>query len=257
LTGVEVAMMNPPTRRAVSILAFATAFAFAASARAENPLSIQLEGGAAWQARNDFAVPGDTGTLVRLPQGGASSAFRASLYWDVGQRFSLRFVAAPLSTATDFVPASPVLFQGVTFQPSERVTTDYRFDTYRVTGYWRFAPSAAWRLRAGATLLVRDAAIGLSSATTHAEKTNTGAVPLLYGAARWQATPGFALEAEADAAAAPQGRAIDASLKGAWTVSPRTELQLGLRALDGGADNDEVVSFATFYYAVAGVAFRF
>jgi hypothetical protein len=27
--------------------------------------------------------------------------------------------------------------------------------------------------------------------------------------------------------------------------------------LDGGADNDEVVSFATFYYAVAGVAFRF
>jgi hypothetical protein len=66
---------------------------------------------------------------VRLPQGDGSSAFRASLYWDTGQRFSLRFVAAPLSTATDFVPTSPVFFNGVTFQPGESVTTDYRFDT--------------------------------------------------------------------------------------------------------------------------------
>lgn len=250
-------MMIPLTRRAISILAGATALAFAVPALAENRLSIQLEGGAVWQARNDFAVPGDSGTLVRLPQGDASPAFRASLYWDVGQRFSLRFVAAPLSTTTDFVPTSPVLFRGVTFQPGESVTTDYRFDTYRVTGYWRFAPTAAWQLRAGATLLVRDAAIELSSPSAQAEKTNTGVVPLLYGAARWQATPRFALEAEADAAAAPQGRAIDASLKGVWAVSPRTDLQLGLRVLDGGADNDEVVSFATFYYAVAGVAFRF
>jgi hypothetical protein len=250
-------MMIPPTRRIISILAGVTALAFAASARAEDHLSIQLEGGAVWQARNDFAVPGDSGTLVRLPQDDASPAFRASLDWDVGQRFSLRFVAAPLSTTTDFVPASPVLFQGVTFQPGESVTTDYRFDTYRVTGYWRFVPSAAWKLRVGATLLVRDAAIGLSSASEQAEKTNIGVVPLLYGAARWQATSRFAVEAEADAAAAPQGRAIDASLKGVWAVSPGTELQLGLRVLDGGADNDEVVSFATFYYAVAGAAFRF
>lgn len=249
--------MTPLTRRAVSILAGATALAFAASTRAENRLSIQLEGGAVWQARNDFAVPGDTGTLVRLPQGDASPAFRASLYWDVGRRFSLRFVAAPLSTATDFVPTSPVLFQGVTFQPGESVTTDYRFDTYRVTGYWRFTPSAAWQLAAGGTLLVRDAAIELSSPSARAEKTNTGVVPLLYGAARWQATSRFAFEAEADAAAAPQGRAIDASVKGVWAVSPRTNLQLGLRVLDGGADNDEVVSFATFYYAVAAVVFRF
>lgn len=250
-------MNIPLASRRISILVSAAAFALAVPARADNPFSVQLEGGAVWQARNDFAVPGDTGTLVRLPQDGPFPAFRASLNWDVGQRFSLRAVAAPLSTTTDFVPSSPVLFQGVTFHPGEGVTTHYRFDTYRVTGYWRFAPAAAWRLRVGATVLVRDAAIELSSASAQAEKTNIGAVPLLYGAARWQAAPRFALEVEADAAAAPQGRAIDASLKGAWAVSPRTELQLGVRVLDGGADNDEVVSFATFYYAIAGIAFRF
>jgi hypothetical protein len=254
---VEVATVIPPTHRAISILAAAAALAFAVSARAENRLSIELEGGAVWQARNDFAVPGDTGTLVRLPQGEASAAFRASLQWDLGRRFSLRFVAAPLSTETDFVLTSPVLFQGVTFQPGQTVTTDYRFDTYRVTGYWRFAPSQTWRLRAGVTVLVRDAAIALSSVSDQAEKTNTGAVPLLYGAGRWQATDGFALEVEADAAAAPQGRALDASFKGIWALSPSTEVQFGVRALDGGADNDEVISFGTFYYLVAGVAFRF
>ena len=244
-------------RRAIVVLACATFLAFGRLAGAESGFSIQVEGGAAWQMRNDFAVPGDTGTLVRLPQGDVSPAFRASVNWDIGRRFSLRFVAAPLSTATDFVPTSAVLFQEVTFQPGESVTTDYRFDTYRVTGSWRFAPASAWQLKVGATLLLRDATIELSSASARAEKSNTGVVPLLYGAARWQATPRFALEAEADAAAASQGRAIDASLKGAWAVSPHTELQLGLRVLDGGADNDEVISFATFHYAIAGVAFRF
>lgn len=243
--------------RAVVVLACVAFLALGRPADAESGLSVQVEAGGAWQARNDFAVPGDTGTLVRLPQGDVSPTFRASLHWDIGRRFSLRFVAAPLSTDTDFVPTSEVLFQDVTFQPGESVTTDYRFDTYRVTGSWRFAPASAWELRVGATVLLRDAAIELSSASARAEKSNTGIVPLLYGSARWQATPRFALEAEADAAAASQGRAIDASLKGAWAVSPRTELHLGLRVLDGGADNDEVISFATFYYAVAGVAFRF
>ena len=249
--------MIPLARSAISVLAAATALALAVPARAADRLSLQLEGGAVWQARNDFAVPGDGGTLVRLPQSGPFPALRASLDWDVGRRFSLRFVVAPLSTATDFVPTSPVVFQGATFRAGESVAADYRFDTYRVTGYWRFAPSAAWQLRVGATLLVRDAAIELSSSSEQSEKTNTGVVPLFYGAASWRATPHFALLAEADAAAAPQGRAIDVSLKGVWAVSPRTDLQLGIRVLDGGADNDEVVSFATFYYAVAGAAFRF
>lgn len=247
--------MRLPLARWV-VVACAAFLGFGRFAGAETGLSVEVEGGAAWQARNDFAVPGDTGTLVRLPQGDVSPAFRASLHWDLGRRFSLRLVAAPLSTATEFVPTSAVVFRGVTFQPGESVTTDYRFDTYRVTGAWRFTPASAWELRVGATLLLRDAAIELSSASARADKANTGVVPLLYGAARWQATPRFALEAEADAAAASQGRAIDASLKGVWAVTPRTELQLGLRVLDGGADNDEVFSFATFNSAVAGVAFR-
>jgi hypothetical protein len=39
-------------------------------------------------------------------------------------------------------------------------------------------------------------------------------------------------------------------------VSDRVELDLGYRRLEGGADNDEVYTFAFFNYAVAGVRVR-
>jgi hypothetical protein len=104
---------------------------------------------------------------------------------------------------------------------------------------------------------VRDAQIGLAGAPGSSVKDDLGAVPLLYAYARYQATDRFALELEADALAAPQGRAEDVSLKGVFRVSDRVDVDLGYRLLEGGADNDEVYTFAFFQYAVAGVRVRF
>lgn len=39
-------------------------------------------------------------------------------------------------------------------------------------------------------------------------------------------------------------------------VAESTSLYLGGRVLDGGADNDEVYSLATFAYMIAGAQFR-
>jgi NAD(P)-dependent dehydrogenase (short-subunit alcohol dehydrogenase family) len=50
---------------------------------------------------------------------------------------------------------------------------------------------------------------------------------------------------------------VGVSLKGVWRLSDRVELDLGYRLLEGGADNDEVYTFAFFHYAVAGVRVRF
>jgi hypothetical protein len=88
-------------------------------------------------------------------------------------------------------------------------------------------------------------------------KDDLGVVPLVYGYASYQATERFALELEVDALAAPQGRAEDVSLKGVFRVSNRVELDVGYRLLEGGADNDEVYTFAFFHYAVAGLRVRF
>lgn len=98
---------------------------------------------------------------------------------------------------------------------------------------------------------------GDSGTLVELAKDDLGAVPLLYAYARYQATDRFAVELEADALAAPQGRAEDVSVKGVWRVSDRVDLDFGYRLLEGGADNDEVYTFAFFHYAVAGVRVRF
>jgi hypothetical protein len=216
-----------------------------------------LEVGGAWQARNDFRIPGDAGTLVELPDAGPVPSFRATLTWDLTPRQSVRLLAAPLRIEQTFTPSEPVSFQGLEFPAGVPADSSYRFDSYRATWYWRFAPKGKWSFRLGATLKVRSAEIGLDGAPGSATRDDLGVVPLLYAYARYQASDRLAVELEADALAAPQGRAEDVSLKGVFRVSDRVEVDLGYRVLEGGADNDEVYTFALFHYAVAGVRLRF
>ena len=244
------------TRIAKLVLTFGLAFAVAGAAQTQDRFALDLEAGPAWQLRNDFAVPGDTGTLVRLEDQGPWLAGRAVFTWHAWERWSLRFVVAPLSTDTEFVPSSDVLFQGVTFAAGEMVAVDYRFDSYRVGAYYRFPASGPWSLRAGLTVKLRDAEIALASASQAAAKSNTGAVPLLYGGVRLRASERVTIDLDADAAAASQGRAVDLALRVEAEVSDHVALYLGGRVLDGGADNEEVTSFATFAYALGGVTLR-
>jgi hypothetical protein len=229
----------------------------ASSARAGD-LRASLEGGPAWQTRNDFRIPGDGGTLVELAEydPGPVAAVRATLTWDLSARQSLRLLAAPLRLETTFTPDSPVVFQDLVFPSGRPTDATYVFNSYRLSWYWRFPPGEKWSFRLGATLKVRDAEIGLAGDPGSSVKEDLGVVPLLYLYARYQATDRFALELEADALAAPQGRAEDVSLKGVFRLSDRVELDLGYRLLEGGADNDDVYTFAFFHYAVAGVRVR-
>jgi hypothetical protein len=229
----------------------------ASGARAGD-LRASLEAGPAWQTRNDFRIPGDGGTLVELAEydSGPVAAVRAALTWDLSARQSLRLLAAPLRLETTFTPESPVVFQDLVFPSGRPTDATYVFNSYRLSWYWRFPPGKKWSFRLGATLKVRDAEIGLAGDPGSSVKEDLGVVPLLHFYARYQATDRFALELEADALAAPQGRAEDVSFKGVFRLSDRVELDLGYRLLEGGADNDDVYTFAFFHYAVAGVRVR-
>jgi len=252
--------MSPPRPLRPLLLAPLLLLALpAAPALSDGPFRIELEAGAVWQERNDFAVPGTTGTLVQLApyDKGPWAAFRGTLTWDAAKNWSLRFVAAPLSTTTTFTPTSPVLFQNETFAAGQPLTVDYKFNSYRATWYYRFPSSGSVSFRGGLTANVRDAKIGLTNPQLSSAKTNVGFVPLLYGGVRWQAAERLALDLEAEGLAAPQGRAGDVVLKGEWALSPRVSLSAGVRLLEGGADSDEVYNFATFLYAIGGVSVRF
>jgi hypothetical protein len=188
---------------------------------------------------------------------GPVPAFRATLRWDLTGHQSLRFLAAPLRLETTFTPAEPIGFQDLVFPAGQPTDATYVFNSYRLTWYWRFAPGRRWSFGLGATLKIRDAEIGLAGAPGSSVKDDLGVVPLVYAFASYRASDRVTLEAEADALAAPQGRAEDVSLKAVFRVSEAVDLDVGYRLLEGGADNDEVYTFAFFHYAVAGVRIRF
>lgn len=220
---------------------------------------LDLETGGAWQLRNDFAVPGTGGTRISIDDAdrGPFLAARATLWADLGERSSLRLVAAPFRAKAGLTPETPVEFDGETFAAGEPLDATWVFDSWRVSYVWRFRSSGPVTFRAGLTAKVRDARIELSQGGLSRAKTNTGFVPLLYGGVRWQVTPRLALDLEADAAAASQGRAADVAARLEAKVSPRVNVFLGARTLEGGVDGDEVYSFAWLAYGVGGISLRF
>ena len=225
--------------------------------RADSPFRLELEGGPAWQTRNDFAVPGDVGSRVSLADAPAVAALRGTLIWDFGERWSLRVLAAPFSTETEFVADSPVRFEDAVFPAGVPLTQRFEFNSYRFSFLYRFRSEGPWSFRAGVTGKVRDASLSLAGNGQSQSRDDLGFVPLLYGGARYDAGGRWAFDAELDGLGAPQGRAIDLSLRAELRASDRVRPYLGVRWLDGGADNDEVLTFATVHYALAGVSLHF
>ena len=66
---------------------------------------------------------------------------------------------------------------------------------------------------------------------------------------------GFLLEG--DALAAPQGRAEDVLAALTFKLTDKITWKVGYRILEGGADNDEVYTFAMYHYATAGLIIGF
>ncbi len=214
-----------------------------------------LEAGVVAASRNDTRVPGN-GTPLSLVDdlsSPASPAFRLRAGYRFGERHLVTALYAPLQLEARGSVPRDVEFAGRTFAAGSPLYAVYRFDSYRLTYRYSFVRNEGWELAAGFTGKVRDAETSLYGAEA-ARKTNTGFVPLVNVHVEWRPGGGsWGLLLDADALAAPQGRAEDVLLAATWSVRPGVALRLGYRMLEGGADNDEVYSFAWLHYAVAGV----
>ena len=82
-------------------------------------------------------------------------------------------------------------------------------------------------------------------------------MPLLALEGVWRFAPRWSGLLDFEGLAAPQGRAIDTALKVVYDLTPRISLAGGYRILDGGADNDELYTFARFDQAVLSLTWRF
>jgi len=219
--------------------------------------SIDIESGLAFSGYNDVRIPGNTGTNISLSRDldAENTEFvRVRLAVDLGDRHRLSFLYAPLQFESSGTVDREVHFNGARFAAGVPLNSLYRFDSYRVTYHYTLINKERITAGIGFTGKVRDAAILIESADTSSEKTNTGFVPLINFALDWSFTSKLGLLIEGDALAAPQGRAEDVLVAVYGHPSNKLRLRLGYRVLEGGADNDEVYTFALIHYLSAGVS---
>ena len=232
----------------------------ATAARAQDGWRIDVENGAAISGRNDVRIPGNTGTLFSLTDDLASDT---AYFWRVRADVRLRrkhvlsALAAPLRIDASGRFDRPVSFAGETFAAGVPVTARYEFNSYRLTYRYEPIQGDAWRFGFGVTAKIRDAVTRLKSGGMVAKKTNVGFVPLVNFNLERRLGARATFQVEGDALAAPQGRAEDVFAGVILNANRHLSFKLGYRVLEGGADNDEVFTFALVHYLAAGVAFRF
>lgn len=231
---------------------------YAPSVRAD--WSVDIEGGVAYSGYNDIRIPGDGGTLFSLTddlKSDEAGFFRVRVTTQLGQRHRLSLLVAPLRIEGAGRVDRDLDYNGVVFPSGQLLSSHYRFDSYRLTYGYTIVESDRLRFDLGFTAKVRDASIKIEGESESSEKTNTGFVPLINFAFDWSFAPQIGLLLKGDALAAPQGRAEDVLLAAYKDFSDRVRVRLGYRILEGGADNDEVYTFALVHYASAGLTLTF
>lgn len=252
---MRASIVGPATAALLASLAAAPALAQGAPR-----LEIEIETGPVWQSYNDVEIPNDgSGTrfsLYELTGAGPWAAARLYVTWNLDDRHGLRLLLAPFSLTETDIPGTAIDFAGESFAPGEPASATYTFNSYRLTYRYRFHRGQATTAWVGFTAKVRDAVIRLEQGPTTAEKTDLGFVPLLHLAGDWALAPRWRLALDIDALAGGPGRAEDVALELAYDLTHDWDLEFGYRTVEGGADVDEVYTFAWLHYAVASVVWR-
>ena len=230
------------------------------ASEARATVETEVEAAIVAATRNDVQIPGDSGTRFSLVDDlsiGASPAFRVRAGVRIADRHLVTALYAPLSVNATGTLDRDLSFAGATFAAGTPLLAVYRFDSYRLTYRYSFVRNETLELAAGATGKIRDAEIALYGGTESGSKTNTGFVPLLNLHLEWRPGAGdFGVLFDADALAAPQGRAEDVLLAVTWAARDGVDLYAGYRTLEGGADNDEVYNFSWLHYGAVGMRVR-
>jgi len=244
----------------LSLIFFQPVTAITADQDAGEKFYFELEAGPVWQSNNDVQLPGDNGSrfsFKNLTGSGPFAAGRATIGWDISPRHGLKFVFAPLRITGSGSFDREVSFAGDEFAADTSTDGSYKFDTYRLTYRYMFFNKSSWRLRAGGTVLIRDAKIELQQDDVKASDSNVGVVPLLSLSAEWLFKDHWSAIFDFDGLAGGPGRAFDVAFKLQYDLTDRWQIGAGYRTLEGGADNDTVYNFAWFHYTFISAGYRF
>lgn len=221
---------------------------------------IELEGGPVWQSYNDVEIPNDGSatrfSLSDLAGNGPWPGGRLYITAPIGGRHALRLLLAPFSLTETGVPSSGIEFAGASYVAGVPLAATYTFNSYRVTYRYQLHDGERSRAVVGFTAKIRDAEIALEQGATASRKEDFGFVPLLHLAGEWRPAPGWHLLADVDGLAGGPGRAVDATLKLGRNLNARWAVRAGYRTVEGGADVDEVYTFAWLHQAHLSLVLR-
>jgi len=220
---------------------------------------IELELGPVAFSRNDVRVPGDTGTefdMTDLTGTGPEFFARLNAHWNINEKHGVRLVLAPLEVSGTGELLQDTEFAGETFSAGTAEGI-YRFNAYKLTYRYTFPDRGAWRWRVGFTGLIRDANIELRQGTLSANDDDLGFVPALHVSGKYRFSDRWLFALDFDGLAGGPGRLFDVALKLDYELNERWRLGAGYRTLEGGADTDDVYTFAWLHYGVLSVSYRF
>jgi hypothetical protein len=242
------------------LVKFALFFSFITNCYgAPNGLKLTFESGALWQNRNDIKQPLGTGTLLGFDtfDQGPFLHYRFETAYQTKSAHGWRLLIAPLKLKVTGNEYRSVTFNGVTFAANSPLTVNYKFNSYRLGYTYRVYQGPNGNFKLGVTGKIRDAEIVLTQSSLSSSYDNVGLVPLFYYEFTWVFSNSLSLFSNADFAAAQQGRAIDITFKLQSKLSKDSTLGFGIRSLEGGADNEKLVSFSFINYLVLDYSLYF
>ncbi len=227
----------------------------------EPGLTLKVEVGATYQQRNKVQIPNDEeGTrfsLYDIAGSGPWAGARVNLDWDLNEKHGVRVVLSPFSYSESGSLDKPVRFEGETYSAGAPVKADYKFNSWRLGYRYNFHDGEDWKLWVGGTLKIRDAKIELQQDSVKSDSDDLGVVPLLYVAAQYRISPDWYFAADLDGLAGGPGRAIDFSARLMHEAGENWRFGAGYRALEGGADTDDIYNFAWFNTAFVSLDYHF
>jgi len=222
-------------------------------------LGFDVEGGWVTTGYNDVAIPGSGGTRISLNEELNAESIpylRLRAEVQLSERHLLSLLYAPLSLNSEGSLKKDILFAGTQFAAGAPLSAKYVFNSYRLTYRYEWIRRAKFLFGIGFTAKIRDALVRVESGSTIGEKANVGFVPIVNFHLEYRPLERWSLMLSGDALAAPQGRAEDVLLAVNYKINDRLSARVGYRLLEGGADNDEVYSFALFHYASIGFNYK-
>lgn len=228
-------------------------FFFTPNMRAESRWNLDIEAGPVFAGSNTIQVPNPGGTRFSLTDSfdiNTKIYYRLRMNFNLAKRHQLSVLYAPLSLNASGVVDRDILFQENTFPAGETIQALYQFNSYRLTYRYKLMNREKINLWIGFTAKIRDAEIRLESRINQASTTDVGFVPLLNLVLDWKWSQTLGLFFEADALASPggEGRAEDVALSIWYRFSPKSQLRMGYRFVEGGADVEQVYNFAFLHY---------